>query len=109
MNAGRKSLIVLGIVAAFCGSTVRPGATQQQQASARQVTAETCGAMTSLTIPQVVINSASMVAAGAFQPEGARAPMAELPAFCRVAAVARPTDDSTINFEVWIPAGSAWN
>jgi feruloyl esterase len=32
-----------------------------------------------------------------------------LPAFCRVEAVARPTTDSEIKFEVWIPAADAWN
>ena len=32
-----------------------------------------------------------------------------VPALCRVVAVATPTSDSHINFEVWIPEGSAWN
>jgi feruloyl esterase len=48
------------------------------------------------------------VAAGQFEP----APGAErldVPAFCRVVAVATPTTDSTINFEVWLPAADAWN
>src|SRR6266540_2023339 len=32
-----------------------------------------------------------------------------LPAFCRVEAIARPTSDSDIKFEVWIPPVEAWN
>ena len=32
-----------------------------------------------------------------------------LPAFCRVEATARPTSDSEIKFEVWIPPVEAWN
>jgi feruloyl esterase len=31
-----------------------------------------------------------------------------VPAFCRVAGVSRPTSDSVINFEVWLPV-SGWN
>ena len=34
--------------------------------------------------------------------------MAGVPAFCRVAAVSRPSADSEIQFEVWMPA-SGWN
>src|SRR5207247_7171364 len=32
-----------------------------------------------------------------------------LPAFCRVEGSARPTSDSDIRFEVWIPPADAWN
>ena len=32
-----------------------------------------------------------------------------LPAFCRVEGTARPTTDSDIRFEVWIPPVDAWN
>ena len=35
--------------------------------------------------------------------------MSPLPAFCRVEATARPTSDSEIKFEVWIPPVEAWN
>ena len=31
-----------------------------------------------------------------------------VPAFCRVAGVSKPTSDSVINFEVWLPV-SGWN
>src|SRR2546427_2125029 len=33
----------------------------------------------------------------------------DIPAFCRVAATMRPSSDSEIKIEVWLPAPSAWN
>jgi len=33
----------------------------------------------------------------------------KVPAFCRVAGYLSPTPDSHIGFEVWLPAGEAWN
>jgi len=38
---------------------------------------------------------------------GAVAPL--LPAFCRVAATLKPSLDSEIKIEVWLPAGGGWN
>ena len=52
---------------------------------------------------------AQPVAAGSFQPSGSDwAPFRHLPAFCRVAATLRPTSDSDIKIEVWMPV-SNWN
>jgi hypothetical protein len=51
------------------------------------------------------------VAAGAFKAPGRGGEseaFGKLPAFCRIAATARPTVDSDIRFEVWMPA-SGWN
>ena len=67
-----------------------------------------CATLATLTIPNVTINAASAVAAGTFTPPGSQAAMT-LPAFCRVEATARPTSDSDIKFEVWIPPTEAWN
>src|SRR4051812_30963361 len=67
-----------------------------------------CTNLAALTIPNVTIKSSTLVAAGPFTPSGAGTPMT-LPAFCRVEATARPTTDSDIKFEVWIPPAEAWN
>src|SRR5712691_11088094 len=67
-----------------------------------------CANLAALTIPNITIKSASPVAAGPFTPPGASAAMT-LPAVCRVEAIARPTSDSDIKFEVWIPPVDAWN
>ena len=40
---------------------------------------------------------------------GSQAAAMTVPAFCRVEATARPTSDSEIKFEVWIPPVDAWN
>jgi feruloyl esterase len=67
-----------------------------------------CANLAALTIPNVTVNGATMVAAGSFSPTGGAQGMA-VPAFCRVEATARPTSDSEIRFEVWIPPVDAWN
>ncbi len=67
-----------------------------------------CGTLTALTIPTVMVTAATLMPAGAFTPPGASTAMT-LPAFCRVEAVARPTSDSEIKFEVWIPPAETWN
>lgn len=67
-----------------------------------------CATLVSLTIPDVTINAATTVAPGSFTPPGAQTAMT-LPGFCRVEATARPTSDSEIKVEVWIPPAEAWN
>ena len=69
-----------------------------------------CANLAALTIPTVTIKSATAVPAGPFTtPGGTGANTMTLPAFCRVEATARPTSDSDIRFEVWIPPADAWN
>jgi hypothetical protein len=73
------------------------------------VSAATCEGMAELKLPNTTITAAQPVAAGAFTPPtGSAAPYKELPAFCRVAAVIKPTSDSEIKFEVWLPSAN-WN
>jgi feruloyl esterase len=50
---------------------------------------------------------AQSVPAGSFTPPGGPA-LTGLPAFCRVAGVIKPTSDSNIGFEVWMPT-TGWN
>lgn len=75
--------------------------------------AANCESLASLKLPDTTITSAQSVAAGAFtMPAGGFAPSAispkSLPAFCRVAATLRPSQDSDIKIEVWLPA-AGWN
>lgn len=67
-----------------------------------------CSTLVALTIPEVTINAATTVAAGGFTPPTSQTAMT-LPPFCRVEATARPTSDSEIKFEVWIPSTETWN
>jgi len=73
------------------------------------VSAATCEGMAELKLANTTITAAQPVAAGAFTPPtGSAAPYKELPAFCRVAGVIKPTSDSEIKFEVWLPSAN-WN
>ncbi len=61
-----------------------------------------------MTLPGVTITLARTVDAGAFTPPGAAQALAALPPFCRVAATLKPSSDSDIRIEVWLPATN-WN
>ena len=68
-----------------------------------------CADLTKTAISGTTITSSTEVAPGRFTPPGSDKTL-DTPAFCRVVAVARPTSDSVINFEVWIPTGhQQWN
>jgi hypothetical protein len=84
-------------------------------ASAVALTQESCEKLAGAKIPGTTITLAQTVAAGAFV--GPPAPFSgidvsalykSLPAFCRVVAEAKPTADSDIKLEVWLPV-SGWN
>ena len=71
-----------------------------------------CTSLAALTIPTVTVKSANLVPAGPFTPPantGQRPLTVTLPAHCRIEATARPTHDSEIKIEVWIPPVDAWN
>jgi hypothetical protein len=79
-------------------------------------TTQTCEQLAQLALPNTKITTAQTVAAGAFAPPPSMAPwMAgdpnfykELPSFCRVTATSKPTPDSDIKIEVWLPS-TGWN
>ena len=73
-----------------------------------QARANKCEDLTKLNLPSVAITSSTSVPAGQFTPPGSSTAL-ETPEFCRVVAVAKPTSDSVINFEVWIPPVAQWN
>jgi len=71
--------------------------------------AASCDSLRSLALPDTTITLAQTVAPGGFTV--AQVPdlrFKNLPAFCRVAATLKPTSDSAIKIEVWLPA-SGWN
>ena len=76
-------------------------------------TAATCESLSSLTLSNTTITLAQTVAAGAFVAPGRGGapgqPLADLPAFCRVIATLRPTIDSDIRMELWMPVEASWN
>src|ERR1051325_9942519 len=82
-----KHLFPMVLVSAICATPAFAG---------------TCEDLASLKLPDATITSAQSVAAGAVER------MTDLPAFCRVAITSKPSSDSDIKIEVWLPA-SGWN
>jgi Tannase and feruloyl esterase len=78
--------------------------------------AASCEALAALDLPGAELTLAERVPAGGLELAGRNGPgaemlaaqLAELPAFCRVAATLRPTPDSAIQIEVWLPE-EEWN
>jgi feruloyl esterase len=75
-----------------------------------QAAATPCEKLAGLVLPNTTITEAQLVQAGAFLPPGAGSgrAFATLPAFCRLAATLKPSSDSDIKIEVWLPA-AGWN
>jgi len=71
-----------------------------------------CDSLAKLALKDTAITMAQVVPAGQFSPqsEGGRGanPYKKLPDFCRVAATIKPTSDSDIKVEVWLPI-NGWN
>jgi feruloyl esterase len=84
----------------------------------RPGSAAPCENLAGTKLEGTAITVAETVTAGAFQPpvplrgRGDAGPVAnpfrELPAFCRIAGTLRPSADSDIKIEVWLPV-SGWN
>jgi feruloyl esterase len=76
--------------------------------------AASCESLASLAFPNTTITSAQVVAAGQFSPPGPAGKgkganvYKDLPEFCRVAATLKPSSDSDIKVEFWLPT-SNWN
>ena len=78
----------------------------------------TCEALSSTSLQNATVTLAEVVEAGKFVPPpppqnigafgGARPQVNDLPAFCRVAATLKPSSDSNIKAEFWMPV-SGWN
>jgi feruloyl esterase len=74
--------------------------------------AATCESLAALTLPDTTITLAKSEPAGTFTPSKPfplpAPPLDNLPAFCRVGGEIKPTKDSDIKFEVWMPVAD-WN
>jgi feruloyl esterase len=92
MNAG----LLLSLIALVAGAPA-PG-----------LQAQSCETLSRLTSPTVSITFAKTIDTGALTPDGSTATISHLPAFCRVVATIKPTADSDIGTEVWLPVAN-WN
>jgi feruloyl esterase len=100
----RRSVSVT-LVVALAGIT--PCAFSSAAAQVAPRTAADCERLRSLTLDHTTISVAEQVS-GTFTIPGARDTIGNLPALCRVAGEIRPTSDSRIAFEVWLPL-TTWN
>ena len=64
--------------------------------------ASSCEDLASILLPHITITSAQVIAAGKF------AQVSGTPAFCRVTAVSKPTNESDTRIDIWLPI-SGWN
>src|SRR6202790_3523268 len=67
-----------------------------------------CAAMKNLNLENTTFTVAEPVTSGTLTIADDVPPMHGLPAFCRVTGIMRPTRDSDIRFEVWMPK-EGWN
>jgi hypothetical protein len=68
--------------------------------------AATCDSLGALQLPETTVVTAESVPAGSFTSPGG--PVKTTVNFCRVAVVVKPSADSDIHVEIWLPA-SGWN
>ncbi|MBV8570429.1 MAG: tannase/feruloyl esterase family alpha/beta hydrolase [Acidobacteriaceae bacterium] len=74
---------------------------------ANQCRAADCESLSNLKLPDTTITLAQRVTDKTFTP-GDGKPLTDLPEFCRVVGVIKPSSDSNIRFEVWLPIRN-WN
>ena len=67
-----------------------------------------CGNLKNLKLEDTTVTRADAVTTGTLAVSDDEAPMQGLPAFCRVRGIMRPSSDSEIRFEVWMPE-QEWN
>jgi len=108
MGAAIAFGILLGGVT-YLGGTAGLVVEADALAAAHAVDAAACGRLTSLKLSDATITSAEIMAAGKFEPPtGAKNGFGDLPAFCRVAMTIKPSSDSDIKSEIWLPVAD-WN
>jgi feruloyl esterase len=121
MSTGRenasiaKRRIAILMVAAL-GSTL--------DANAQDDATAACAKLTDLEISGATVTLAHQTPAGTFNPRAlspaaasaanatapqASGPQLKVPEFCRVAATLKPSRDSQIRIEVWLPSAASWN
>ena len=98
---------LLAITLLLSGPVARAAVTPEPAAA----TAQSCEGLVRRALPNASITFAHVVDAGAFTPStagGGKRMFSDLPAFCRVAATLKPSSDSEIKTEVWLPI-AGWN
>lgn len=79
----------------------------------RLTAAASCESLASIALPNATVTLAQLIAAGQFMPpsgvgRGAAKSFNNLAAFCRIQVTSKPSNDSDIRIEVWLPTAE-WN
>jgi feruloyl esterase len=108
LSAAAK-LRLLGWVALLCGGAIFSASIGSPQAAAAGAPpVRQCADLAKLTFEgNTTITVAEIVTNGTFTTPAGQT-ISGLPEFCRVAGVSKPTAESNINFEVWLPT-KTWN
>ena len=95
----------VGVLARYCGGTALAFLATEAAYAAGD-----CAGLKAEAPPDAEIATVALQPAGPFviPPEFGPSRTVALPSFCRVQGVLRPTSDSHIAFEVWLPA-DGWN
>ena len=98
MNRTIAAMTVAGTISLACGRSAPVTTSAPTQ----------CEQLGAVELENTIIASAERVTRGVFTPPGAQDPLTNLPPFCRVTGEIRPTSDSHIAFELWMPLEN-WN
>jgi feruloyl esterase len=99
---------VLSVVFSGRGNLVRHYPSRKFTWMGRISSVSACADLTQLTFEgNTTITAATAVTSGSLVTP-ANPTLTNLPAFCRVQGTSKPTSDSNISFEVWLPS-STWN
>ena len=93
MNRTIAAAVVSGIIALACGRAALASASAPTP----------CEQLAAVKLENTTIASAERVTGGVFTPPTVRDSLTNLPPFCRVTGEIRPTSDSQIAFELWMP------
>src|SRR5450432_4071328 len=77
-------------------------------AAAPAIFSQYCQNLEKLSSPVAIVTIAEPVTAGIFAPAVGSRAITQLPLFCRAAVTLKPTSDSEIHAEIWLPT-TTWN
>ncbi|MAP95272.1 MAG: tannase/feruloyl esterase family alpha/beta hydrolase [Ponticaulis sp.] len=107
-------VLVLGLTAAAgCSVEEQTDPAHSSEIAGPNVVKQTCSELAGLALDNTEISSASVVTAGSFAPPPSPmerpADYASMPDYCRVTGSIKPTPQSDIQFEAWLPLDESWN
>jgi len=103
-----KRTVRVGLLVVLTG-VIGTSARTAGQVSSGAAADAACARLTGLTLENgVTITAATLVTSGTLV-VSPTVTLTDLPPFCRAEGLAKPSADSNISFEVWLPQPDAWN